>query len=927
MSRFLKSICLAALCVCQLRATPVAAQQGMYLNTDGTVRAPSNFWTANAGANAAALGLGSAAYVNTSYFDLAGTSAADLTTAETFSSNANNLTSGTVPAARLPVPTASTLGGIESIASVSHQWVSSIDTSGVAHLTQPAYADISGLGTAAQQNTSAFDAAGAAAADLTTAETFTSSGYVPITRTVNGHALSANVVVTAGDLGVTIGSQTEAYSAILDAVAAGGSNSQYFGRNGSGVYGFSTPIGAIASISGTSPVQASTVSGATSISMIANAYDAYGAAAAITPTSLGLVIGTNVQAYAANLTSWAGVVPSSYAILGANTFTGSQSYQAAEVDAPTYVTATTNSQAINIAKSLTIFTLYTGSTQTMTFSGTPSDGQLVRIWMINPNGSAVTESYPAAYSFNSGASASSFTIAANAQEYLEFQYDGTASAWSIRGDPAGISSLTQITSPSASADWIQAQNGSTGANYATHFANFPVAASQLPTPTASTLGGIESITSVSHQWISYIDTSGVPHQSQPGFADITGVAPATTGSSILAANGSGGFANVTVGSGLAYSGGTLSASGSSGTVTSVTFTGDGTVLSSTPSSAVTTSGTVTATLNTAAANTILGNDTGSTAAPAYSSVSNYLDNAFGNAQGDILYRGSSGWTVLTPGSSGQVLATQGASANPHYITVSGTGTSGNPTASIGLAAVNGVASAYMTSDSAPALSQAIVPTWTGLHTFSVTDTSSSGNTHYGAEIAATINQTSTAGFTDLYINRTQTAAGSGTQYLINAAVGGTSKFSVSNAGAVAVSGNFTGYNFYAAAAASIGFSSGTQLYEPSSTNGILEIANYANTSLTRIDLGGTTSSFVALQPSGTTLTIGTADGGDIRGEPDRLRDSHRQRADRVSRLHCGHVADRDHRGHRLRDRLDPDHDGRNRVDVDRRRVLHDSSVL
>jgi hypothetical protein len=40
----------------------------------------------------------------------------------------------------------------------------------------------------------------------------------------------------------------------------------------------------------------------------------------------------------------------------------------------------------------------------------------------------------------------------------------------------------------------------------------------------------------------------------------------------------------------------LTGSGGSGTVTSVTFTGDGTILSSTPSSAVTTSGTLTATL-------------------------------------------------------------------------------------------------------------------------------------------------------------------------------------------------------------------------------------------------------------------------------------------------------------------------------------------
>jgi hypothetical protein len=46
--------------------------------------------------------------------------------------------------------------------------------------------------------------------------------------------------------------------------------------------------------------------------------------------------------------------------------------------------------------------------------------------------------------------------------------------------------------------------------------------------------------------------------------------------------------------------------GGSGTVTSVTFTGDGTVLSSTPSSAVTTSGTLTATLANQTANTVLG---------------------------------------------------------------------------------------------------------------------------------------------------------------------------------------------------------------------------------------------------------------------------------------------------------------------------------
>jgi hypothetical protein len=49
-------------------------------------------------------------------------------------------------------------------------------------------------------------------------------------------------------------------------------------------------------------------------------------------------------------------------------------------------------------------------------------------------------------------------------------------------------------------------------------------------------------------------------------------APATSGTSILYGNGSGGFSNVTIGTGVSFAGGTLSATGSGGTVTSVTAT-------------------------------------------------------------------------------------------------------------------------------------------------------------------------------------------------------------------------------------------------------------------------------------------------------------------------------------------------------------------
>jgi hypothetical protein len=79
-----------------------------------------------------------------------------------------------------------------------------------------------------------------------------------------------------------------------------------------------------------------------------------------------------------------------------------------------------------------------------------------------------------------------------------------------------------------------------------------------------------------------ISTSQVTGLGSAALQSTTFFAPATTGSDILSANGSGGFAPVTVGTGLTYTGGTLSATGGggSGTVTSVAVTSDGDVTSS-----------------------------------------------------------------------------------------------------------------------------------------------------------------------------------------------------------------------------------------------------------------------------------------------------------------------------------------------------------
>lgn len=70
------------------------------------------------------------------------------------------------------------------------------------------------------------------------------------------------------------------------------------------------------------------------------------------------------------------------------------------------------------------------------------------------------------------------------------------------------------------------------------------------------------------------------------------------------------------------------------------------------------------------------------------------------------------------GSANFLLARNGANTNYAWVDPATIGASGaNPTASVGLSAVNGVATTYLRSDGAPALSQAIVPTWTGVHTF------------------------------------------------------------------------------------------------------------------------------------------------------------------------------------------------------------------
>lgn len=59
----------------------------------------------------------------------------------------------------------------------------------------------------------------------------------------------------------------------------------------------------------------------------------------------------------------------------------------------------------------------------------------------------------------------------------------------------------------------------------------------------------------------------------------------------------------------------------------------------------------------------------------FTSISEILD-LIGSDQGDILYRDSSGWQVLSPGTGGFVLQTNGPGANPSWVAQSGGGSGG-----------------------------------------------------------------------------------------------------------------------------------------------------------------------------------------------------------------------------------------------------------
>lgn len=121
----------------------------------------------------------------------------------TDTTNAANISSGTLPALRLPNPSATTAGGILSLAAVSHNFLTSITTSGQPTQAQPACSDLSGV--AASCSTDTTNASNITSGTLATAQ-------LPTVPIANGG--TGQVTANAG-LNALLPSQTTANGLVL----------------------------------------------------------------------------------------------------------------------------------------------------------------------------------------------------------------------------------------------------------------------------------------------------------------------------------------------------------------------------------------------------------------------------------------------------------------------------------------------------------------------------------------------------------------------------------------------------------------------------------------------------------------------------------------------------------------------------------------
>jgi hypothetical protein len=353
------------------------------------------------------------------------------------------------------------------------------------------------------------------------------------------------------------------------------------------------------------------------------AYDVAGAAAAVTPTSLSLVVGTNVQAYNANLTGWAGGAPSAPPAIGGTTpaagkFTTLESTGINTQPGAKIITAAAmgalaiDGTSMSNTKTLTI-------SSTLTVSGSPATDQYFGAWLTNSGAAAITITH-------TGGTPATFQIPAGQVNYFLWRTTG-AGAYTLVGGAPSVLDLAADTTPATT--------------------------KLIPTTDATT--GVDSKSTIAQ----ILANAAAP---------VLAINPQTA-SYVLALTDKDTIVTMTV---------TSSAN-------TVTVPPNGTIAFPIGSSLYVEQ------LGTGATSLVAGSGV------TINQISGSLTLPGQNTYAQLIKKATDVWDLLL----GPVSVPAAA----------------NPTGTAGLAAVNGSAATFMRSDGAPPISQAIAPTWTGVHAF------------------------------------------------------------------------------------------------------------------------------------------------------------------------------------------------------------------